>query len=112
MPRVKAIEARLSVSDVERSAAFSNTLGFEIGTLWPQQKPEFAILLRDGLRLQLGRAERDDVRPGLPQHYGWTWKSCQPFMQALRNRQQSNGAPRFTRTAAESSASGIRTGIG
>ena len=65
MPRVKAIEARLSVSDVERSAAFfSNTLGFEIGTRWPQQKPEFAILLRDGLRLQLGRAERDDVGLG------------------------------------------------
>lgn len=58
MPVVKAIEARLPVQDVERSAAFFvNTLGFEIKTLWPQQKPEFAILSRDGLRLQLGKGE-------------------------------------------------------
>jgi catechol 2,3-dioxygenase-like lactoylglutathione lyase family enzyme len=58
MARVKAIEARLSVSDVERSAAFfANMLGFEIATLLPQSQPEFAILNRDGLRLQLGKAE-------------------------------------------------------
>jgi hypothetical protein len=31
--------------------------GFRIATLWPQQNPEFAILSRDGLRLQLGKAE-------------------------------------------------------
>jgi catechol 2,3-dioxygenase-like lactoylglutathione lyase family enzyme len=58
MPRVKAIEARLPVTDVGRSAAFfANTLGFQIATLWPRQNPEFAILNRDGLRLQLGKAE-------------------------------------------------------
>ena len=58
MPRVKAIEARLPVADVERSAAFfANTLGFQIATLWPRQNPEFAILNRDGLRLQLGKVE-------------------------------------------------------
>jgi catechol 2,3-dioxygenase-like lactoylglutathione lyase family enzyme len=58
MPRVKSIEARLPVTDVDRSAAFfANTLGFRAETLWPQQNPEFAILSRDGLRLQLGRIE-------------------------------------------------------
>ncbi len=58
MPRVKAIEARLPVTDVGRSAAFfADTLGFRTETLWPQQNPEFAILSRDGLRLQLGRAQ-------------------------------------------------------
>jgi catechol 2,3-dioxygenase-like lactoylglutathione lyase family enzyme len=58
MPRVKAIEARLPVTDVGRSAAFfANTLGFQIATLWPRENPEFAILNRDGLRLQLGTAE-------------------------------------------------------
>jgi catechol 2,3-dioxygenase-like lactoylglutathione lyase family enzyme len=64
MPRVKAIEARLSVSDVKRSATFfADTLGFAIGTLWPQQQPEFAILNRDGLRLQLGKDSRDGSGP-------------------------------------------------
>jgi hypothetical protein len=49
---------------VERSAAFfANTPGFEIGTLWPQQKPEFAILNRDGLRLQLGKDGREGSGP-------------------------------------------------
>jgi len=58
MARVKAIEARLPVTDVGRSAAFfANTLGFQIATLSPRQDPEFAILYRDGLRLQLGKAE-------------------------------------------------------
>ena len=58
MPSIKAIEARLPVADVARSAEFfATTLGFEIGTLWPQQAPEFAILNRDGLRLQLGKDE-------------------------------------------------------
>ena len=58
MPRVKAIEARLPVTDVGRSAAFfANTLGFQLATMWPRPNPEFAILDRDGLRLQLGKAE-------------------------------------------------------
>jgi catechol 2,3-dioxygenase-like lactoylglutathione lyase family enzyme len=58
MPRVKSIEARLPVTDVDRSAAFfANSLGFRIDTLWPQRNPEFAILDRDGLRLQLGKVE-------------------------------------------------------
>ena len=61
MPRVKAIEARLPVADVGRSATFfMKTLGFHVETLWPRQNPEFAILNRDGLRLQLGRNESAD----------------------------------------------------
>jgi catechol 2,3-dioxygenase-like lactoylglutathione lyase family enzyme len=51
---IKAIEARLSVADVQRSAAFyADILGFSVSTLWPDDSPQFAILLRDGLRLQL-----------------------------------------------------------
>lgn len=62
MPRIKAIEARLPISDVVRSTTFfSNALGFQVETLWPQQNPEFAILSRDGLRLQLGRNEGGDA---------------------------------------------------
>ena len=56
MPRIKAIEARLAVADVARSVAFfQTTLGFRTTTLWPQQQAEFAILDRDGLRVQLGK---------------------------------------------------------
>jgi hypothetical protein len=32
-----------------------------VGTLWPDDQPEFAILSRDGLRLQLGISETSDV---------------------------------------------------
>ena len=62
MPIVKAIEARLPVTDVKRSAAFySDVLGLSVGTLWPDDQPEFAILNRDGLRLQLGVSEKSGV---------------------------------------------------
>jgi catechol 2,3-dioxygenase-like lactoylglutathione lyase family enzyme len=56
MPRIRAIEARLAVADVGRSAAFfAAVLGFEIRTQWPAGAPEFAILERDGARVQLAR---------------------------------------------------------
>jgi catechol 2,3-dioxygenase-like lactoylglutathione lyase family enzyme len=62
MPSIKAIEARLDVVDVARSVAFyADVLGFEIGTLWPDDSPQFAILSRDGLRLQLSRYDGDSV---------------------------------------------------
>lgn len=65
MPRIKVIEARLPVTDVKRSAAFFvDALGFVIETLWPQQDPEFAILSRDGLRVQLGKAKPSGSEPG------------------------------------------------
>jgi uncharacterized glyoxalase superfamily protein PhnB len=58
MPEIKAIEARLSVADVRRSADFyADVLGFQIGTLWPEADPKFAILNRDGLRLQLAQGD-------------------------------------------------------
>jgi catechol 2,3-dioxygenase-like lactoylglutathione lyase family enzyme len=62
MPSVKAIEARLPVTDVKRSASFyAHVLGLNVGTLWPDDQPEFAILSRDGLRLQLGITEKSHV---------------------------------------------------
>jgi type II secretory ATPase GspE/PulE/Tfp pilus assembly ATPase PilB-like protein len=54
MAHIKAIEARLHVADVLLSAGFYGImLGFKVGTLWPENAPEFAILHRDLLRLQL-----------------------------------------------------------
>ena len=62
MITIKAIEARLPVTDVKASAAFySELLGLDVGTLWPENLPEFAILSRDGLRLQLGQTERSAI---------------------------------------------------
>jgi catechol 2,3-dioxygenase-like lactoylglutathione lyase family enzyme len=59
---IKAIETRLSVADVKRSAAFYHELlGMNVGTLWPEERPEFAILHRDGLRLQLGASEAASI---------------------------------------------------
>jgi catechol 2,3-dioxygenase-like lactoylglutathione lyase family enzyme len=58
MLTIKAIETRLSVVDVKRSAAFySQVLGMQVGTLWPDERPQFGILHRDGLRLQLGASD-------------------------------------------------------
>jgi catechol 2,3-dioxygenase-like lactoylglutathione lyase family enzyme len=62
MTTIKAIEARLPVTNVRASAAFySEILGFGVVTLWPEHSPEFAILSRDGLRLQLELSERSTV---------------------------------------------------
>jgi catechol 2,3-dioxygenase-like lactoylglutathione lyase family enzyme len=62
MPTIKAIETRLSVTDVKRSAEFySDVLGLNVGTLWPDDLPQFAILNRDGLRLQLGVSDSSSV---------------------------------------------------
>ena len=58
MPSVNSIEARLEVADVGRSAEFYvEVLGFEIGTLWPADSPQFGTLSRDGVRFQLGKSE-------------------------------------------------------
>ena len=55
MTTIKAIEARLAVTDVRASATFySEVFGLDVGTLWPDDVPEFAILSRNGVRLQLG----------------------------------------------------------
>jgi hypothetical protein len=64
VPRIKTIEARLPVADVTRSAVFfASMLGFEIRTLWPAQAPAFAILSKDGVRLQLGRQVKTEAEP-------------------------------------------------
>jgi catechol 2,3-dioxygenase-like lactoylglutathione lyase family enzyme len=62
MTTIKAIETRLPVTDVKRSAAFyADAFGLHVGTLWPEDRPEFAILSRDGLRLQLGASDSSEA---------------------------------------------------
>ena len=58
MLSIKAIEARVDVANVVRSSGFyADMLGFDTGTLWPDDSPQFAILNRDGQRRQLSRHE-------------------------------------------------------
>ena len=62
MTIINAIETRLPVSDIRASAAFyASVLDLDIRTLWPEDRPEFAILSRDGSRLQLGLSERSEI---------------------------------------------------
>jgi Glyoxalase/Bleomycin resistance protein/Dioxygenase superfamily len=64
MPSIKAVEARLHVADIARSASFyATTLGFQIGTSWPEQSPEFAILNKDTVRLQLAKISSESASP-------------------------------------------------
>lgn len=62
MPSIKAIEVRLEVADVTCTAAFyAHVLDFKIGTVWPNDSPNFAIRNRDGVRLQLSRRESTSI---------------------------------------------------
>jgi catechol 2,3-dioxygenase-like lactoylglutathione lyase family enzyme len=59
MPHIHWIEARLHVADVPRSIAFyHDVLGFETDNTWPEGEPEFAILVREKVCLQLCRTDR------------------------------------------------------
>jgi catechol 2,3-dioxygenase-like lactoylglutathione lyase family enzyme len=53
---------RLPVADLERSVAFySGRLGFQVGSVWPEQAPTFAILYRDEVCVQLIVVDAPDI---------------------------------------------------
>lgn len=55
MPRLNSLEPRLHTADFARSVAFyRDVLGFTIETTFPEKDPVFAILIRDGVALQVG----------------------------------------------------------
>lgn len=65
MAEVRTIQTRLHVADLPRSAGFYRRyLGFVVGSAWPEGSPEFAILVRGPVELQLSRAT--DVGPSSP----------------------------------------------
>lgn len=52
-------EVRLVVADLDRALRFyRDVLGFACDSLWPPESPDFAILSRDDVRLQLSVEER------------------------------------------------------
>src|SRR5262245_54503974 len=63
MPRIKSIQLRLHVVDLARSVEFyCSVLGFQIGSAWPDDKPVFAILVRDDVCLQISQCESPSPR--------------------------------------------------
>jgi catechol 2,3-dioxygenase-like lactoylglutathione lyase family enzyme len=58
MPRLLSISPRLHTADFTRSVAFyRDVLGFTIDTTFPEDQPQFALLSRDGIGLQIGGPE-------------------------------------------------------
>lgn len=54
---IQAIEVRLHTKNLQREIDFfQNVFGFEVDLLGPTEHPEFAILVRDGKRIQLSSA--------------------------------------------------------
>src|SRR5262245_40443388 len=55
MAYIMSISPRLHISDFARSVAFDrDVLGFDVDTTFPEEKPVFALLSRDGVALQIG----------------------------------------------------------
>jgi catechol 2,3-dioxygenase-like lactoylglutathione lyase family enzyme len=55
MSRFNSLEPRLHIADFTRSVAFyRDVLGFEVLSTFPEEKPSFALLARDGVGLQIG----------------------------------------------------------
>ena len=62
MPNTKAIVPRLPVSDLKKSIEFyQEQLGFTLGSVFPEDPPSFAILLRDKIGIQL--IQTDEFHP-------------------------------------------------
>jgi catechol 2,3-dioxygenase-like lactoylglutathione lyase family enzyme len=55
MPRFNSLEIRLHTSDFARSVTFyRDVLGFVVESTFPDDKPSFALMSRNGVGLQIG----------------------------------------------------------
>jgi len=55
MPFLQAVSPRLHIADFSRSVAFyRDVLGFTVDAVFPEDKPQFALMSRDGVGLQIG----------------------------------------------------------
>jgi len=58
MPRLLSISPRLHIADFSRSVAFyRDVLGFTVDATFPEDAPQFALLSRDGIGIQIGGPE-------------------------------------------------------
>ena len=58
MPFITSISPRLHIADFNRSLNFyRDVLGFSVDTAFPEDKPVFALLSRDGVAIQIGGPE-------------------------------------------------------
>ena len=70
--RLTGVIPRLPVADLGRTVAFyTRVLGFQVGVLWPDDRPTFAILDRDAVSLGFfaPEAHRGEVRIGTADLY-------------------------------------------
>jgi catechol 2,3-dioxygenase-like lactoylglutathione lyase family enzyme len=58
MPFILSVSPRLHIADFNRSLAFyRDVLGFDVDAVFPEDNPQFALLSRDGVGLQIGGPE-------------------------------------------------------
>jgi catechol 2,3-dioxygenase-like lactoylglutathione lyase family enzyme len=58
MPYLLSISPRLHIADYARSVAFyRDVLGFTVDAVFPEEQPQFALLSRDGVQVQIGGPE-------------------------------------------------------
>ncbi len=63
MPRLSSVTPRLPVADLQRTIDFyTNSLGFRVDVLWPEQSSTFVIVARD--TTQLGFFVPNEHQPG------------------------------------------------
>jgi catechol 2,3-dioxygenase-like lactoylglutathione lyase family enzyme len=62
--RFLKVMPRLPVTDLQQAIAFyKESLGFSVGSLWPEDAPRFALLDRDGVCIQFYVADASKGEP-------------------------------------------------
>ena len=72
MAYLLSISPRLHIADFNRSVAFyRDVLGFSVDATFPEENPQFALLSRDGVGLQIGgpEARKTDGDPATATFY-------------------------------------------
>jgi catechol 2,3-dioxygenase-like lactoylglutathione lyase family enzyme len=67
VPNLLSISPRLHIADYTRAVAFyRDVLGFTVDAVFPEENPQFALLSRDGVGLQIGGPEAKKSPPDPP----------------------------------------------
>ena len=101
---------RLPVADARRTVAFyTEMLGFNLGVLWPEDRPAFLILERDGVRLAFDVVEGHRAQPDASSMgFYLEVEDVRAIYRAIQERVRVEWGRKFITTAAASSPSGIR----
>jgi catechol 2,3-dioxygenase-like lactoylglutathione lyase family enzyme len=93
MSKMLAATPRLPVADLKRTVDFYvDLLGFRAGC-WPQDKPTFAMLERDGVSLQFYVPDADDPPARGIGAIGLDVDDARPFHDAVKDRVKIEWGP-------------------